>query len=257
MRNHIIKSICRIGLFSATLFSIASQAALINRGGGLIYDDVLNITWMQDANFLTGSNSTSNFVNHATATSLLDALVFQGYDDWRLPTIDPENGSAFDFGFSFDGSTDRGFNSQTQFSELAHMFHNNLANTSFFSESGVNMQPGSEIFNSGFTDGLSGLNYSFANIGLSYWTNVANDPINNAAWGFNFRTFGNIATGEQQLLSISSGLGAWAVRDGDVNDTLNVNNPPDPTVGIPEPGSFGLLGFGLAGFLAVRRQNKD
>ena len=31
--------------------SSSSHAALYDRGNGLIYDDVLNITWMQDANY--------------------------------------------------------------------------------------------------------------------------------------------------------------------------------------------------------------
>lgn len=30
-------------------FDSESDAALIDRGGGLIYDDVLDITWLQDA----------------------------------------------------------------------------------------------------------------------------------------------------------------------------------------------------------------
>ena len=30
------------------VFSIAAQAALIDRGNSFIYDDVLNITWTQD-----------------------------------------------------------------------------------------------------------------------------------------------------------------------------------------------------------------
>ena len=40
--------------FVACLFvviSSSSHAALYDRGNGLIYDDVLNITWMQDANY--------------------------------------------------------------------------------------------------------------------------------------------------------------------------------------------------------------
>ncbi len=33
----------------------AAQAALVDRGGGLIYDDALDITWLQDANYGAGS----------------------------------------------------------------------------------------------------------------------------------------------------------------------------------------------------------
>ena len=46
----------RHNLLAATLFALvattsgASHATLFDRGGGLLYDDVLNITWPQDAN---------------------------------------------------------------------------------------------------------------------------------------------------------------------------------------------------------------
>lgn len=59
-----------------------ANADLNDRGGGLIYDDVLNITWMQDAYYF-GSTMTWN-----DAVTSVDNLVFQGYDDWRLPTSD-------------------------------------------------------------------------------------------------------------------------------------------------------------------------
>jgi hypothetical protein len=44
-------------LFFSTLANVISvtstitDATLIDRGGGLIYDDVFDITWLQDANF--------------------------------------------------------------------------------------------------------------------------------------------------------------------------------------------------------------
>jgi len=36
---------------SLGLLSTGAQAVLIDRGGGLIYDDVLDLTWLQDANY--------------------------------------------------------------------------------------------------------------------------------------------------------------------------------------------------------------
>lgn len=38
---------------AATLIAASggAQAALHDRGGGLLYDDVLNVTWLQDANY--------------------------------------------------------------------------------------------------------------------------------------------------------------------------------------------------------------
>ena len=40
------------------------NAALIDRGGGLIYDDVLDITWLQDANYAqTSGYDADGFMN--------------------------------------------------------------------------------------------------------------------------------------------------------------------------------------------------
>ena len=42
-------------------FSIGSaQAELFDRGGGLIYDDAQNITWLQDANYAKTSGYDSD-----------------------------------------------------------------------------------------------------------------------------------------------------------------------------------------------------
>lgn len=62
--------------------AISPKAALHDRAGGLIYDDVLDITWMQDAYYFGSTMTWSDAV-----TSVND-LIFQGYDDWRLPTSD-------------------------------------------------------------------------------------------------------------------------------------------------------------------------
>jgi hypothetical protein len=69
---------------AALMFLLArsAHAALHDHGNGLIYDDVLDITWMQDANY-AGITMTWN-----DAASWVDSLVFQGYDDWRLPDTD-------------------------------------------------------------------------------------------------------------------------------------------------------------------------
>lgn len=63
------------------------DGALINRGGGLIYDDVLNVTWTQNAGLALsvntpGADKWTPFLNWA------DTLVYAGYDDWRLASMD-------------------------------------------------------------------------------------------------------------------------------------------------------------------------
>jgi len=98
MKNLHIALIATILIFA---LKAPVQANLIDRGNGLIYDDDLNITWLQDAN-LSGATMT-----WLAATSWADTLVFQGFDDWRLPVSDS----------SCTG------NSCTE-SELGHIFYN-------------------------------------------------------------------------------------------------------------------------------------
>ena len=64
------------------VFAHSAKAALQDKGGGLIYDDDLGITWMQYANYADGTMTWDEAVAWA------DNLVFQGYDDWRLPYTD-------------------------------------------------------------------------------------------------------------------------------------------------------------------------
>ncbi len=46
-----VKMIAATLATAGLLTSGLAQATLLDRGGGLIYDDVLNITWLQDSNY--------------------------------------------------------------------------------------------------------------------------------------------------------------------------------------------------------------
>ncbi len=88
--------------------SNAAQAALIDRGRGMIYDDYLDITWLQDVNYAKTSGYTAiNEVDAAyggdpviirkwggmsftAANQWAENLIYEGYDDWRLPTYRPD-----------------------------------------------------------------------------------------------------------------------------------------------------------------------
>lgn len=70
-----------------------ANATLIDRGGGLIYDDVLDITWLQDANYAyTSGYDSDGYMTWYTAMSWAASLSYYDsvrdvyYDDWRLPT---------------------------------------------------------------------------------------------------------------------------------------------------------------------------
>jgi hypothetical protein len=68
-------------------FTTPTHATLHDRGGGLIYDDYLNITWLQDANYAkTSGYSSTGLMTWSTAMTWAADLNYGGYDDWRLPT---------------------------------------------------------------------------------------------------------------------------------------------------------------------------
>jgi hypothetical protein len=69
--------------------AVPASATLLNRGGGLIYDTDLNITWLQDANYArTTGYDADGLMTWSQAMTWASGLVYQGYDDWRLPVSD-------------------------------------------------------------------------------------------------------------------------------------------------------------------------
>lgn len=92
-----------------------AQAALISRGGGLIYDTTRNLTWMADMQYA----KTSGFVADGrmtwyTALQWTHALVFGGGSDWRLPTA-----SEIDTLFTDDLGNQRGQSVLNQVNDTA------------------------------------------------------------------------------------------------------------------------------------------
>lgn len=92
MKGDMVMKKC-VCIFCAVLISVwsavsLSEAALLDRGGGLIYDNDLDITWLQYANY-AGQTMSWDEASLWTAD-----LTYQGYDDWRLPYADMCNGSA-------------------------------------------------------------------------------------------------------------------------------------------------------------------
>ena len=152
--------------------SLNSFGALYDRGNGLIYDDVLDVTWMQDANYAQTSgfsdlyegegdycyedyycsgNVQSNGGMGQGATSLYGRVViYGGYGDWGLPSFGgPAIGGDHEWSVDIEPSA----------SELGHMFFNNLGNTV---EGGLT--------NTSFIDGATGLTVSLLNVQTGrYW----------------------------------------------------------------------------------------
>ena len=118
---------------------VEAEAGLINRGNGLIYDDVLQITWLQDASYaftLGHGTSDNGRMTWQSARSWAAGLSYAGFDDWRLPTVRPIDNVAMDPVFSNNATTDKGYartgaaggwrnNQGDPVSELGHMYYVN------------------------------------------------------------------------------------------------------------------------------------
>ncbi len=135
-----IKKAARVLLIGAMSLaaSASSQAALIDRGSGLIYDNVLNVTWMQDV-ALSGTQGGSGIFNWSGAQAWAQAVGVR-----RLSTIGACPRSvlstaphSIEFSTAMDrlitdmasqlpGGASAGFTGN----ELAYMYHVNLGNTS-------------------------------------------------------------------------------------------------------------------------------
>jgi hypothetical protein len=207
----IFKHILALAAFSLV---VDAQAALIDRGNGLIYDEDQNLTWLQDTSYALTSNLVGyefqdefgrqynsvdayGRMNWTQARQWADQLVYGGFDDWRLPT------SGRTAGFDQLGS------------EIGYMYYANLGNKGALQNGSWSNDP-----------------YGFLNTGpfivrpgTNFWFH---EHSADEAWafvgslGFQGTTNGNY-----------SFFDAWLVRDGDVGK-------------IPEPGTANVLLLGLA-----------
>ncbi|MCP5159075.1 MAG: DUF1566 domain-containing protein [Gammaproteobacteria bacterium] len=198
-------------------------------------------------------------VDWAENLSYFDSVRNVTYDDWRLPTVQPIDGTGFDYDFSPAGNTDRGYNisapgtayTSSTGSELAYMFHVNLGNLSAYDTSGV------------FRGGASGTDWGVVNTGLFlnlqnfvYWSGTEYAPYTNLAWRF------YAYDGLQYAYGKDFAYHAWAVRSGDVAAPPSIPELRSlvgitATPSIPEPGSLMLVGLGLVGLGWTRRRRFD
>ncbi len=136
-------------LFIASAATGTAHAALLDRGNGLLYDDVLNLTWLQDANYAkTSGYDADGLMSWGGATAWAANLSYGGYSDWRLASNTAVNGSTFDYNYNVNGTTDVGYNITSPNSELAYMYHVNLGLDSYYDTSGA-PQPTFGIFGNG------------------------------------------------------------------------------------------------------------
>ena len=113
----------RFALSAVAVFALGSgtsNAMLIDRGGGFIYDTVLDVTWMQDALYAATAGASANgrltyadAMAFASNTVVYDAVRDVYWDDWRLPQ-------------TINLPTSLGYDTTGTSSELAYMYYINL-----------------------------------------------------------------------------------------------------------------------------------
>lgn len=262
-------SVARIlaGTLCAVLTSIATAALAprdLNHDGVVdaYFDNVLNITWLRDANLLAhntfgleygenlGAHSNDSWIwfdqnyihSNGQATwggalhwiDAMNAASYLGFGDWRLPAIVDTGAPGAQCGY---GGTDCGWNVQTvdgttapptMFSELAFMYSNNLDNIAAYSEDGAYMD------DSGLFDDPSNPNDENLFLGIqggNYWSGTEYDSgfwlDPKSAWTFSMRD------GSQGYLEkVYTRNYVWVVRTGDVSP-------------VPEPSGIAMLVAGL------------
>lgn len=209
--------------------SNVSQATLINRGGGLIYDDVLDITWLQDANYAkTSGYHSTGMMTWDEANEWAGQLNYGGYDDWRLTfVLDHEDGCEDSRICGYNVNT-RDVETGVVFSEMAYMFHDNLGNLSRYD---IN-----ETENADYGLRNKGL---FTNIESDYyWSGNDYASYSAVAWIFN-----TTEGGQTNFAKDAQGY-AWAVRNGDASTTVS---------SVPVPTAVWLFGSGLMGLIGLRK----
>lgn len=217
----------------------SAQAALNDRGGGMLYDDVLNITWLQDANYAkTSGYDADGKMDWASAKTWAANLVYGGFDDWRLARNSPV-GANWNYLFSYNGTTDVGYNITSPNSELSYMYYVNLGLKGLFSASFA-YQPDFGVFGDGAQGGQNDVGLVKNLQSDVYWSGTAHASfLDSGAWYFRTNT------GDQLNGGQANEHYGWAVRDGDV-------------AAIPEPEAYAMLlaGLGLLGAVAGRSKQK-
>ncbi len=242
------------------LASGAAQAALENRGGGLLYDTELHVTWLEDANYAatqftaTGGaqGDADGRMNWSAANAWaagldISRIAGESLKGWRLASNTPV-GLDWNYPYAENGSTDFGYNITSKNSELSYMYYVNLGLKGYVSPAS-DYQPDWGIFVNGTCNGTDCSSYGQKDVGpvknlqsYIYWsgTAYAPDPATHA-WTF------NTSYGYQGLDgNLDVEVYAWAVRPGDV-------------AAVPEPEVYALLmaGLGLLGVMTRRRKQQQ
>ncbi|ARN72917.1 VPLPA-CTERM sorting domain-containing protein [Oceanicoccus sagamiensis] len=218
--------------------SVFANAALYDRGNGLLYDDELNITWLLDFNYAkTSGYHTTGYMTREDAKTWVEALDYGGYQGWRLPT--QTNGA---YG-----------NSSYEIGELGHLYNFTLGNQRQdwndpndwceeieydYYECGYD----TAMENDSFTDPITGQTISFGLLAYESYKSFQYGDLREGSRDYHIQGFG-FYDGAEFTANTQYGGGylAWAVHDGDI-------------AAVPVPGAVWLFGSALAGLAGFKRK---
>ena len=225
----------------------AAQAALINRGGGMIYDSTRNITWLADLNYAhtSGHNGAgvdaNGRMNWYAAMDWAANPEYGGYSDWRLPTtmLNDPTCSGGEYNYSSEGIGCLG-------SEMGGLFNTELGRRP--SWTGFTSMFGWAAETSDDTPEQIANQALFRNLQeYGYWSSTIIDFGSLGQSPYYYLTLYNF----QGFLweSFDSFFYAIAVRDGNVAPTVS-----EPPASVPEPQSLALVLLALGAAVGARKR---
>ena len=242
-----MKDVLKTGAMAAVVLALsgAADAALVSRGGGMVYDTTQKLTWLADMNHAhtsgyAAANATAPFPHLQTtvkdfgamgwsaANTWADSLEYGGFDDWRMPGLNASDTSCpieRDLG---PGIGVVHYGQGCSGGELSHLFVVDLGT-----------RPGESVLNvTGDTAEQVANLALFSNVQRArFWSATEWAPDTTLAW---YLDAGDAFQGNQGK---NAPFFALAVRTGDL-------------VAVPEPQSLGLAMLALCAAIRVRRQRR-
>jgi hypothetical protein len=240
------KTLLALALIAGATVASTAQASLFDRGNGLIYDDVTNITWSADGNLLSTLETSMGFLNVVNAIIAASPSI----NDTANSRDTPANSGHYNVTRNDFGSG----GSVSWFGAKAFMTYLNTINYAGSNQwdlptAGSNPQEGynqtNDPFGELFYNELGGTagNFMpdtsyFINEHGFFWTSTESATV----WGDNIDAWRfQTINGFLSIDGKPNGYGAWATHSGDV-------------AAVPVPGAVWLFGSGLFGLLGFKKR---